>query len=266
MGLHDIHAHLTDPRLLADEAGVIDRARAAGVTTIVSNGLHPEDNRAVLALSQRHPEVKPAFGLYPVHAVLSEMRAAGEPYPSDDEVDPESAITWLEENVDAAVAIGEIGLDHHWVPAAFWELQEQRFVRLVKLAMDTDKPIIVHSRKAEARMFEVLRDLGIRRVDWHCYSSKVKRGRAIAAHGHWLSIPANVQRAENFTQLLKTLPRDKVLLETDCPYLSPDPGTLNEPASVARTLDFAATCWGCSPEAAADQLAENFEALMGFAP
>lgn len=266
MGLHDIHAHLTDPRLLADEAGVIERARAAGVTTIVSNGLHPADNQAVLELSRRHPEVKPAFGLYPVHAVLAEMREAGETYPSDDQVDPEGAIAWLESNVDDCVAIGEIGLDHYWVPAAFWTLQEQRFLRLVKLALDVDKPIIIHSRKAEAATFELLKQVGIERVNWHCYSSKVKRGRAIAAHGHWISIPAHVRRAENFTQLLKTLPRDKVLLETDCPYLSPDRDQLNEPANVGRTLAFAAECWDCTEEKAADQLAQNFEALMGFAP
>lgn len=266
MGLHDIHAHLTDPRLLADEEGVIRRAREAGVTTILSNGLHPADNEAVLALSKRHPEVKPAFGLYPVTAVLPEMRAAGVDYPSDVEIDPDAAIDWLADHLDDCVAIGEIGLDHHWVPEPLWELQEQRFCRIVKLAMDADKPIVIHSRKAEARTFELLKQLGTTRVDWHCYSSKVKRGLQIGAHGHWVSIPAHVRRAENFRRLLRDLPRDKVLLETDCPYLSPDRDTLNEPSNVARTLSFAAETWACSEEAAADQLAANFEALMGFAP
>lgn len=266
MGLHDIHAHLTDPRLAADEAGVLERARAAGVTTIVSNGLHPADNQAVWELSQRTDLVKPAFGLYPVQAVLPEMRELNVDYPSDVEIDVEQAIAWVEAHVEDCVAVGEIGLDHYWVPEPLWDLQEQRFRRLVQLAMDADKPIIVHSRKAERRTFEVLKELGIQRVDWHCYSSKVNLGKQIAEHGHWLSIPANVQRAENFTRLLQTARRDRLLLETDCPYLGPDRDALNEPGNVRITVEFAATTWDCSVAAAEAQFAENFEALMGFAP
>ncbi len=268
MGLFDVHAHLTDERLAADEPSVVARARAAGVTTIVANGLNPADNEKVRALAARVPEVKPAFGLYPVDAVLPEMRAMGVEYDHHgrDPVSAEEAIEWLGENLGEAIALGEVGLDRYWVPEALWARQEDVFRRLVRLALDHDKPIIVHSRKAERRMLEVLQDEGATRVDWHCFGSKVKLGRQIGEHGHWLSIPANVARVESFQRLVDTLPRERILLETDCPYLSPERGTLNEPANVARTVEVMAERWGVDEAAVVEQLEQNFEALFGEAP
>lgn len=268
MGLFDVHAHLTDERLAADEPSVVARARAAGVTTIVANGLNPADNEKVRALAARVPEVKPAFGLYPVDAVLPEMRAMGVEYDHHgrDPVSAEEAIEWLGENLGDAIALGEVGLDRYWVPEALWARQEDVFRRLVRLALDHDKPIIVHSRKAERRMLEVLQDEGATRVDWHCFGSKVKLGRQIGEHGHWLSIPANVARVESFQRLVDTLPRERILLETDCPYLSPERGTLNEPANVARTVEVMAERWGVDEAAVVEQLEQNFEALFGEAP
>lgn len=268
MGLFDVHAHLTDPRLAVQESEVLQRAQDAGVTTIISNGLNPTDNQAVAELAARTDVVKPAFGLYPVDAVLPEMRAMGVEYDHRDtpEVTAEEAIEWLEENLDGAVALGEIGLDHYWVPEALWERQEHVFRRLVRLAIERDLPIIMHSRKAERRAFEVLQEEGATRVDWHCFSSKVKLGRRIGEHGHWLSIPANAARVESFRRLLEVLPRDRVLLETDCPYLSPVRGEVNEPANVSVTVELAASLWQCSEEAVISQMEQNFECLFGFAP
>ena len=269
MGLFDVHAHLTDHRLAEQESAVLDRAREAGVTSIVVNGLHPRDNLAVAALAERSDLVRPAFGFYPVDAVLGPMLEAGVEYPRDDPHPPataEEGIRSVEQHLPEAFAVGEIGLDRYWVPEPFWEAQEEVFRELVALAMDADKAIITHSRKAERRMFEVLQEMGATRVDWHCFGSKVKLGRRIAEHGHWLSIPANAARVDSFRRLLETLPRDKILLETDCPYLSPERGTLNEPANVRHTLSLAAELWGVTEEAALDQLQDNFEALFGVRP
>lgn len=271
MGLFDVHAHLTDPRLAAREADVLANARAAGLTTIVANGLNPGDNARVAAVAARSDGlVRPAFGLYPVDAVLPEMLALGVPYERHDLGPPataDEAIAWVADHVHDAVAVGEIGLDRHWVPEALWARQEEVFRALVRLAIAADKPIIVHSRKAEARMLEVLVEERAPRVDWHCFGGKVKLGLRIAGQpGHYLSIPANARKSESFTKLLRELPRDRVLLETDCPYLGPERGALNEPANVAGTAAYAAELWGWPPERAADQLSANFEALFGFAP
>lgn len=268
MGLFDVHAHLTDPRLAEQESGVLARAAAAGVTTIVSNGLNPSDNQAVAELANRSELVKPAFGLYPVDAVLPEMRKLGIQYEHRDvpDVSAEDAIAWLREHLDDAVAVGEIGLDHYWVPEELWGRQDDVFRALVRLAIERDLPMIIHSRKAERRALEILQEEGATRVDWHCFGSRVKLGRRIAEHGHWLSIPANAARVESFRRLLEVLPRDRILLETDCPYLSPVRGETNEPANVYKTVELAAELWTCTVAEVVEQLEGNFTCLFGFPP
>ncbi len=267
MGLADVHAHLTHPRLVADEAGVLGRARASGVTSIVVNGLNAADNEVVRQLALREPLVRPAFGLYPVDAVLAEMRALGVEYPRDgEEPSVEESLAWLQAHVEEAFAIGEIGLDGYWVPESLWARQEEIFRELVKLAMAADKPMIIHTRKREQRTFEILIEMGAQRVCWHCFGGKMKLAQRIAAHGHWLSIPANAPRSESFTRLLGTLPPERLLLETDCPYLSPDRERMSEPADVAATAAYAAGLWGIPLIEAEERFALNFSALFGIAP
>lgn len=266
MGLADVHAHLTDPRLVADQAGVLRRAREAGVTSIIVNGLNPSDNEAVRALAQREPQVRPAFGLYPVDAVLTEMRAQGVDYPREGEVaTAEEGIAWVRDHASEAIAIGEIGLDGHWVPEELWPRQEEVFRKMVALALEADKPIIVHTRRRERRCLEILLEMNVTRVDWHCFGGKVNLARSIAEHGHLLSIPANARRSESFTRMLQTLPREQILLETDCPYLSPDRTRLSEPSDVAGTAQYAAELWGVSLAEVTARVEENFARLFRVA-
>src|SRR5688572_25425483 len=265
MGLADVHAQLTHPELAPVEAEVLARAAASGVTTIVTNGLNPRDNEAGRALAARSSlavplqMVKAAFGLYPVDAVLTELRALGKDYPREgDACTAEEGIAWVRAHAGEAVAIGEIGLDGYWVPEQLWARQEEVFRALVAIALEADRPMIVHTRKRERRAFEILRDMGATRVDWHCFGGKVALARQIAEHGHWLSIPANARRSESFTRMLETLPRERVLLETDCPYLGPDRTRPNEPATIRGTADYAADLWRCSVAEVEARLTENF--------
>ena len=267
MGWFDVHAHVTHPKLAPRQDEILANAEAAGVTTILANGLNPQDNEAVARVAAAHPIVKPCFGFYPVDTVLQDMEAMGVDYPRDvPPVSAEEGVAWVRDHVEDAFAVGEIGLDGYWVPEALWEKQEDVFRRLVAIAMEADKAIIIHTRKRERRAFEVLKEMGATRVDWHCFGSRVKLARQIADHGHWLSIPANVRRNEAFTRMLETLPRDKILLETDCPYLGPDREADNEPANVAGTAEFAAELWEEPLEAVKARLEENFAALFGVAP
>lgn len=266
MGLFDVHAHLTSSAF-DDVDDVIARAQQSGLSTIISNGLNIHDNELVLKLADEHPIVRPALGFYPVDTVLPEMLEMGIDYPrSVDMRTPDETIRWLEEHADRAIAIGEIGLDHHWVPEQLWQKQEDIFRRLVKVAQGADLPIIIHTRKAEARTLEILLEMGVTRVNWHCFSSRLKLARRIAEAGHYLSIPANARRSETFTGMLRSVPRTQLLLETDCPYLSPEPGTRNEPRNVAGTHAYAAEIWQASEESALQQLEENFERLFRVAP
>jgi TatD DNase family protein len=268
-GFADVHAHLTHPKLRESASEVIERARSAGVTSIVSNGLNPRDNLAVRELAREYPMVKPAFGFYPVDTVLPELRAAGKAdFPREDvECSREEGVAFVREHASEAFAIGEIGLDGYWVPEEFWEPQEQAFRELVKIAMDANKAIIVHTRKRERRTFEVLLELGAPRVNWHCFGGKLKLAREIVeSPGHYFSIPANARRSQSFTRMLETLPRERLLLETDCPYLSAEPGAQSEPANVAQTAAYAAELWKTDERGVLAQTAENFERLFGVAP
>jgi TatD DNase family protein len=267
MGLSDVHAHLTHPKFAADRSAVLERARAAGVTSIIVNGLNPGDNDAVLELARAEPMVKPALGFYPVDTVLGPMREAGIDYPREgEECSCEAGVDYVRQHVHEAFAVGEIGLDGYWVPEPFWPAQEAAFRELVQIALAADKPIIIHTRKREARAFAILQELGAQRVDWHCFGGKVKLARSIAAYGHYLSIPANARRSESFTRMLQTLPRDRVLLETDCPYLAPEAGQVSEPAHVAATAAYAAEIWGMSLADTEALLADNFERLFRARP
>jgi TatD DNase family protein len=263
MALHDAHAHLTHPRIESDLPGVLERAEAAGVTTIVANGLDPDDNERVAALAREHSIVRPAFGFYPVDAVLVEMRRLGIDYPGPSAGhDPADGIRDIRERLDDAFAVGEIGLDGHWVPESLWEQQEQVFRELVSLAIEADLPIIVHTRKRELRTLEVLLELEARRVLWHCFGGKKKLALRIAAAGHYLSIPANARRVDGFAGLLAALPRERLLLETDCPYLAPEKGGQSEPAHVAGTATLAAELWGVDRPEAEMRFEENFGTLF----
>lgn len=268
MGLADVHAHVTHPRLAADRGGVLARAEAAGVTSIVANGLNPADNAAVLALARAHAAVKPAVGFYPVDAVLVGMQALGIEYYRDDEpVTAEAGIASVAAHVGDAIAVGEVGLDGHWVPESLWAEQERVFRALVAIALEADKPLIVHTRRRERRAFEILTEMGARRVCWHCFGGKVKLARQIAdAPGQHFSIPANARRSESFTRMLETLPRDRLLLETDCPYLGPDRDRPNEPANVAGTSAYAAELWKVGADEVERRMGETFGRLFGVDP
>jgi TatD DNase family protein len=136
----------------------------------------------------------------------------------------------------------------------------------VRIALDAGKPVVVHTRKRERRTMEILDEMGVSRVCWHCFGGKVNLARQIAERGHWFSIPANARRSESFTRMLQTLPRERILLETDCPYLSPNREERNEPATVAGTAAYAAELWGVSAGEVTRLTAENFERLLGVAP
>ena len=132
MGWYDVHAHVTHPKLAPRQDEILANAKAAGVTTILANGLNPQDNEAVARLAAAEPIVKPCFGFYPVDAVLQDMEAMGVEYPRDvPPVSAEEGVAWVRDHVEDAFAVGEIGLDGYWVPEALWEKQEDVFRRLV---------------------------------------------------------------------------------------------------------------------------------------
>jgi TatD DNase family protein len=264
MELVDVHAHLIHKQFAGEEDEVALRAKEAGLTYVIVNGLEPKSNDATLALCEKFDHLLPALGIYPVDALAPEIAQDGGweyDFPAPIPFDVDAEIRRIDDRADQLVAIGEIGLDRYWVKE-HWERQEEVFRALIQVAQKHDKPIIIHSRKAEARCFEVLQEMGVERADFHCYGGKLKLAQKIAEAGYYLSIPPVVERAESFQRIVQKLPLSQLLTETDCPYMGPDKDVRNEPANVARGIRAMAKARDISEQEMASIVRENFRRLF----
>ncbi len=261
----DVHTHLFHRRFAGEEDAVARRAADAAVEYVIVNGLEPRSNRAVLALCARHQHLLPALGIYPVDAVAARIDRAGWGYdwPPPAPFDVDAEIDFIDSVAGRLVAIGECGLDQHWVKDQAAE-QERVLRRLCEVAMRHDLPLILHTRKAEARTFEILVEMGVDKADFHCFGGKLKLAKRIAEAGYYLSIPPVVVRSQAFQRLSQSLPLDRLLTETDAPYMGPDRGERNEPAFVPRGVAAMAEARGVEVEAMARAIRDNFRRLFGL--
>jgi TatD DNase family protein len=225
----DTHAHLFDERLAGELPAVLDRAAAAGVERVVCLGLDSATNRETVRFANTYPLVVAAVGIQPNHAA--------EAQPGDwDEV------VRLAETEPRVVAIGETGLDRYWDRAPF-ALQEEYFARHIELARRLGKPFVIHCRDAEADVVAVLRAeferYGPVRAVMHSFSGDAATARACLDMGLYVSFAGMVtyKTAQPLRDVAKDVPLDRLLVETDCPYLAPVPhrGKRNEPGYVVHT-------------------------------
>ncbi len=260
----DVHTHLTHEDFAADRAAVIARAEAAGLGAIVVNGLEPASNREILAMAAAHPVIKPALGIYPLDAV-HDLLPADFPH-AVAQFDVAAEIAFIREQALAGkiAAVGECGLDGYWLGPDTFAAQEKVFEQLIGVAMEADLPLIIHTRKLEQRAAEILRAHGIRKVNFHCFGGKVKLAQQCAENDRWwFSIPANANVNEAFRKMLTVLPEDRLLTETDAPYLGPQKGQRNEPANVVGTIAVLAAVRGWTVEAAQARVWQNYGELFG---
>lgn len=261
--LVDVHTHLSHERFKLDYLEVVSRARSEGVGAIVCNGLEPESNRFILSLNERDPLVKVALGIYPVDAV---NHLLPEDFPhriGRFSVDQE--IAFIEECAASGklVAIGECGLDGHWLGEETFPQQIAVFERLIDIAIRYNLPVIIHTRKLEEKAAEVLSHLGAKKVNFHCFGGKSKWALQWSEREDWcFSIPTNSRRNELFGKLLRHLPLEKILTETDAPYLPMVPGQRSEPRDVKNTVEYLAELRGMSFEDAREQVWTNFLRLF----
>ncbi len=264
-GYVDVHTHLFHREFAGDEDAAAVRAQEAGVEIVIVNGLEPVSNRQTLALCERHENLKAACGIYPLDAVATAINKDGWSYdfepPKPFDVDAE--IQWIDDNADQMVAIGECGLDQYWVQDYAQE-QERVLRALCEVAMKHDKPVILHTRKAEARTFEILQEMGVERADFHCYCGKLNLAKRITEAGYYISIPPAVVRGESFQRLSKKLPLDRLLTETDAPYMSPVKDTRNEPANVPLGVAAMAKAREIPTAEMASAIRDNCRRLFGI--
>lgn len=242
----DSHAHLTDGRFAEDVQAVLGRAREAGLTAIVTIGTSLEDSRAAVALSASDPLLYATVGIHP--------HAAGEASPGSMD-----ALRTLAAE-PRVVAIGESGLDYHYdnAPRA---VQRRVFEEQLQLAADLDLPVVVHAREADDDVISILRaaPAGTRGV-LHCFSSGPDLLDTGLELGWYISFAGMISFARyGGAELLRRVPLDRLLVETDSPYLSPAPerGKRNEPARVQLVARAAAELRGEAVDLVAEATARN---------
>jgi TatD DNase family protein len=250
MELIDTHAHLDDTQLAADTAGVVERARTAGVARIISVATGAASTARCLALAAQFPAVSPTAGIHPNHAA--------EAAPGDwDEV------VRLAAN-PAVVGIGETGLDRHWDFTPF-PVQEDYFSRHLELGRTLQRPVIIHCREAEADVLRMFRDAfekhGPIQAVMHSFAADLATAEACLAMGLHISFAGMLtyKKNDDLRRVASTIPADRLLVETDCPYLAPVPhrGQRNEPALVVHTAACLAEVRGVTIEEIATQTSRN---------
>jgi TatD DNase family protein len=242
--LIDTHCHLTSAGLIEQVEAVVQRARDAGVARMVLVAVNPKDARVAIELMETHPELYLVAGLHPHEAlawndaVCAELRGilGGDGLPVD-----------VQRRV---VGIGETGLDFHYdfAPA---EVQERVFRAHLTLALDVNLPVVIHARESEARVCDILAEYPrlAGRVVFHCFSGDMTILKRVLDLGHYCSFTGVVtfRKAEIIQAAALAAPRERMMVETDAPYLTPEPLRKirpNEPAYLVHTANFLADLRG----------------------
>lgn len=261
MNLVDVHCHLNHEKFKPELDKVLERAKKAGVKTIITSGINPLANKEVLALAEKYDIVKVSLGIYPIDALGLSDGETGLPRHTV-KINLEEEFKFIEENKDKIVGIGEVGLDFHWDKEHHQE-QEENFRKIIKFAEKINKPLIIHSRRAELRCIEIFEELKVKvPIVMHCFSGKkhlIKRGRDL---GLYFSVPPNIIKLQHFQTLVELTPLDHLFTETDAPWLSPFPDKMNEPAFVVETIKVMAKIKEISEEEVAEQIWKNYENIF----
>ncbi|MDH4499642.1 TatD family deoxyribonuclease [Pseudomonas aeruginosa] len=256
--LVDSHCHLDRLDLAAHGGSLdaaLDAARARGVGQFLCIGVSADNAQAVKALAERYADVHCSVGVHPL----------------DLEPGSAPALDWLlgELAHPRVVAIGETGLDYHYEPEAA-ELQQEAFRLHLEAARITAKPVIVHTRKARADTLALLREAALPQAGvLHCFTEDWEMARSALDLGFYISLSGIVtfRNADALREVARQVPADRLLVETDSPYLAPIPhrGKPNLPEYVRDVAEFLATLRGVSLETLAEQTTANFHRLFPLA-
>ncbi|MBW8000847.1 MAG: TatD family deoxyribonuclease [Planctomycetes bacterium] len=232
MKLIDTHCHLTFKQLSGDIAGVLQRSRAAGITGWITVGTDAEHNRKCVELAERFDDVYATVGIHPHDAkdvtdeTLEELRELAQR--------------------EKVVAIGETGLDFHYNFSPP-EIQREVFIKHLAIAREYNLPVIVHSREAFDETIEILDEHGkdIKRLVFHCFGGSAEQAKIVIDRGYYISFTGVVtfKNASGVREAVSAIPLERLMVETDCPYMSPEPmrkQKVNEPALMIHTAKYLA--------------------------
>jgi TatD DNase family protein len=258
--LVDSHCHLDDEQFNGDREAAIDRALEVGVErmVVIGTGEGPPDLKSGIRMADRHTAIFATVGIHPQHAT----KADDDQYTSVRDLLAHPKV----------IAVGEIGLDYYWQPFDK-DLQQRVFVRQMEIARDAGKPIVIHTRDAWDDTLALLRehwDTNRASCVLHCFTGAPEIAERALAAGYWLSFAGVVTypKATLVHESARLAPLDRILIETDAPYLPPVPyrGKRNEPAYVTHTAAKIAQLRGIAPETLAEAVVRNFERAFRTTP
>lgn len=256
--LIDSHCHLDFPDFAAELDAVVERARAAGIGRMVTICTRVRRHAQVLAIAEKFPDVFCSVGTHPHNA--------------HEELDIVAADLAAIAKHPKVVAIGEAGLDYHYDKSPR-DAQEKGFRQHIAAARQTGLPLVIHSREADDDMARILEEetgQGAFPAVLHCFTGGRDLAMRAVALGHYVSFTGilTFKNSQNLRDIAAELPRDRVLVETDAPYLAPLPyrGKRNEPSFVVETAKVLGTTRGVSAEEITRQTTENFFRLFNKVP
>ncbi len=220
----DTHTHINTVPLLSDIDNIVSRANKNNVLHMIAVGMNKKANQQGILLSEKYPCIYAAIGLHPSDV-------------NDEQLDIEQLEQQAKHN--KVVAIGEIGIDLYWVKDNF-VLQKEVFIKQIELALSVDLPVIIHSRISANEIYDIVENYPSLRGVMHCYSENVELLDKFIDLGFYIGVGGIVtfKNAKEVIEIAKKTPLDRLLVETDAPYLAPVPyrGKTNEPAYTAYTL------------------------------
>lgn len=256
MTLIDTHAHLTYEGLIENIDDVVSRALSNGISDIITIATEPADFEGTLELAKRFDNVYAGAGIHPHHA--KEV--------TDDSLLKLKAFA---EN-EYIIAVGETGLDFHYNFSEH-DVQHELFVRHLEIAVQTGKPVIIHSRNALDETLKILDVFKgkLSKIVFHCYSGTKQQTEVLLDRGYYISFTGIVtfKNAELAREAAMAVPLDRMMLETDCPYMSPAPmrnQKINEPALMIHTAEFIAKLKGINFDEFCGQVTDTSRSFFGI--
>ena len=247
----DTHAHYDSGAFNADRDLILQEVHAAGVDLILDPGCDAPSSRVAVELAERFPFVYAAVGIHPEELEAYDLEAYAE-------------VCELARH-PKCVAIGEIGLDYYW-DATHKAEQIALFRQQIELALELDKPVIVHDREAHGDSLDLVLEYPTLRGVFHCYSGSAEMAEELLRRGWYLGFdgPITYKNARKALEVLTICPPDRILIETDSPYLSPVPlrGKRNDSRNLRYVVEKIAEVKGCSPEVIQAQTMENGKRLF----
>lgn len=254
--IFDTHAHYDDRQFENDRYSLLDSMKEDGIGTIVNNAADLESVETSLELAHRYDFVYAAVGVHPENA-----------YELDD-----SKLLWLRDKSHdpKAVAIGEIGLDYHYPDNPDRDTQIKWFRAQLRLALEEKLPVVIHSRDAAADTMEIMKEAASKGIvaDIHCYSYSPEQALEYVKMGFYIGVGGVVtfKNGKKLKQTVDKIPLDRILLETDCPYMAPEPfrGSRNSSVYLPYVVKAIADIKGVTPQEVVDITEQNARKFYGI--